>query len=50
LDQTRVLIERVWHKWLARRSQRRMTWKRFQAIKQRFALPRATIVHRYVHA
>jgi group II intron reverse transcriptase/maturase len=50
LDRVRVGVERVWHKWLARRSQRGMTWQRFQAIKRRFALPPATIVHRYSHA
>ena len=44
---TRVIhsIERIWHKWLRRRSQRsRITWKRFREVLLKvFPLPRPTI-------
>lgn len=50
LDRLRSELERVWQKWLARRSQRRMTWQRFQAIRRRYPLPRPAIVHPYAHA
>lgn len=32
--------ERSWHKWLSRRSQRGLTWKKFAAVLARFPLPR----------
>lgn len=32
-------VERVWHKWLARRSQRGLSWSRFSAILKRLVLP-----------
>jgi RNA-directed DNA polymerase len=38
-------VERRWHKWLARRSQRRMSWERFRALRTRYPLPRPRIVH-----
>lgn len=39
-------VERVWRKWLDRRSQRaRMTWPIFRRLKQRYALPPVKIVH-----
>jgi RNA-directed DNA polymerase len=39
-----VMVERAWHKWLCRRSQRsRLNWKRFAAILERFPLPRPQI-------
>jgi RNA-directed DNA polymerase len=34
-----------WHKWLARRSQRRMTWERFQLLLKRYPLPQPRVVH-----
>lgn len=37
--------ERHWHKWLARRSQRRMPWERFNRVLRRFPLPRPRVVH-----
>lgn len=32
-------VKRAWHKWLARRSQRRLNWKRFQAYLEAHPLP-----------
>lgn len=32
-------VARVWHKWLARRSQRGMSWERFNALVTRLPLP-----------
>jgi RNA-directed DNA polymerase len=37
----------IWHKWLSRRSQRRMTWERMYRLLERLPLPRPRIVHRY---
>lgn len=37
-------VERVWRKWLNRRSQRaRMNWERFQRVKERYPLPQAHV-------
>jgi len=33
-------VQTVWHKWLARRSQRGMSWARFAELLERFPLPR----------
>jgi RNA-directed DNA polymerase len=38
-------VQRVWHKWLSRRSQRRMTWQRFSELMQHFKLPPPRAVH-----
>ena len=39
-------VERTWHKWLSRRSQRgRLPWDRFSAFLQRHPLPPVRIVH-----
>ena len=39
--------ERVWRKWLRRRSQRtRLTWERFNQLLERFPLPRPRVVVR----
>jgi len=36
--------KKAWHKWLCRRSQRgRLTWERFEAVLQRYPLPRPRI-------
>ena len=35
--------ERAWHKWLSRRSQKRMSWKRFKALLRVFPLPRPNV-------
>lgn len=32
-------VQRTWHKWLSRRSQRRMSWEQFEQLIKRFALP-----------
>lgn len=40
------LVERVWRKWLHRRSHRaRMGWDRFKCLLQRYALPEPRVVH-----
>jgi RNA-directed DNA polymerase len=39
-------VERVWRKWLDRRSQRaRMTWSTFERLRQRYRLPKPRVVH-----
>jgi RNA-directed DNA polymerase len=35
--------ERAWHKWLSRRSQKRMSWRRFKEVLRVFRLPRPTV-------
>jgi RNA-directed DNA polymerase len=41
-------VQRIWRKWLGRRSNRgAVSWERFNAILTRLPLPAATIVHRY---
>ncbi len=50
LGQVSHQVERIWHKWLARRSQRGMTWRRFQSVLHRYPLPRPRIAHRYANA
>ena len=44
-------VERIWRKWLNRRSRNPdMPWERFQRLKKRFALPPAKVVHSYCAA
>ncbi|MBA7711116.1 hypothetical protein ES703_120070 [subsurface metagenome] len=44
-------VERIWRKWLNRRSRSPdMPWERFQYLKKRFPLPRARVVHSYCTA
>ena len=44
-------VERIWRKWLNRRSRSPdMPWERFQRLKMRFALPYARVVHSYCTA
>jgi group II intron reverse transcriptase/maturase len=38
-------VERVWHKWLARRSRVGMPWPRFKHLLQRLPLPPVRVVH-----
>jgi group II intron reverse transcriptase/maturase len=46
LDRFRTAVERIWRKWLDRRSQRgRMTWDRFHRLKKRYPLPPAIAYH-----
>jgi len=47
LDRLYYRTRRIWHKWLARRSQRGMTWPRFEKVTSRCPLVRPRIVHRY---
>lgn len=49
LRRLRIVVRRVWQKWLNRRSHRnRMPWDRFLRLVERFPLPMARIVHSYV--
>lgn len=42
------ITQRMWHKWLGRRSNsKRLTWERFNQLLQRFPLRQPRIVHRY---
>jgi RNA-directed DNA polymerase len=45
LARFRYEVQRVWHKWLARRSQQPMTWDRFNELMKVFELPRPIAVH-----
>lgn len=46
----RQQVERTWQKWLNRRSQRvSMPWQRFKRLLERYALPRARVVHSIYH-
>jgi RNA-directed DNA polymerase len=48
LRRLRAEVERVWRKWLNRRSQRGgMTWERFARLRERYPLPPARIMHPY---
>jgi RNA-directed DNA polymerase len=38
-------VRRLWYRVLNRRSQRRLSWARFNALLERFPLPRASITH-----
>jgi len=49
LQAFRFQVRRIWRKWLGRRSQRAyLSWEKFQALSERFPLPRARIVHSYL--
>ena len=40
------IVERIWHEWLNRRSQRTvLTWERFDRLLQRYPLPRPRPIH-----
>ena len=41
----RTVVVRLWHKWLAQRSQRGLTWPRFERLLVAYPLPRAEVVH-----
>lgn len=46
LNHFRYRVERVWIKWLKRRSQRsRLPWKRAESLLARYPLPPARVVH-----
>jgi RNA-directed DNA polymerase len=45
LSRFRYEVQRIWHKWLARRSQRPMTWDRFNELLKVFRLPPPIAVH-----
>ena len=41
----RFVVERVWRKWLNRRSQRQgMGWEKFERVRQRYPLPAVRVV------
>lgn len=41
----RFEVERIWQKWLSRRSQRGMAWERFNSILRRYPLPSPVAIH-----
>jgi RNA-directed DNA polymerase len=44
-------VERIWWKWLSRRSRgRTIPWRRFDQLLKRYPMPQARIVHRYAAA
>ena len=43
-------VRRVWKKWLARRSQRGMSWERFLQVAKRFPLPPPRAIHSVLRA
>ena len=46
LHRFRFEVERLWRKWLGRRSWRgRMTWERFARLRNTYPLPAARVVH-----
>ena len=45
LEQFWLQARRAWQRWLARRSQRGITWRSYQAIFDRYPLPRPRVVH-----
>jgi hypothetical protein len=45
LRRFRHKVERIWQKWLARRSQRGMTWEKFYALLGRYPLPPPVAIH-----
>ena len=48
LDNMLLEVERVWRKWLGRRSQRgRMPWVKFFRLLKRYPLKRARIIHSF---
>jgi RNA-directed DNA polymerase len=43
-------VERIWHKWLSRRTRNgHIRWDRFAALLRRYLLPAPRIIHRYTH-
>lgn len=50
LVRLRHAVRRIWHKWLSRRSQRGMTWARFDALTKRLPLPPARAIHSRLRA
>jgi RNA-directed DNA polymerase len=45
LDRFRYAVKGIWFEWLSRRSRRRMSWRRFVQVLDRFPLPNAIAVH-----
>jgi len=45
LARFREEVQRIWQKWLGRRSQRGMTWERFHALLGRYPLPPPVAIH-----
>ena len=41
----RTVVIRLWHKWLARRSQRGLTWPHFVRLLNCYPLPKAEVIH-----
>jgi RNA-directed DNA polymerase len=48
LQEYRYQVERIWHKWMERRTRGKLlTWACFNALRARNPLPAARIIHRY---
>jgi RNA-directed DNA polymerase len=48
IQEYRYQVERIWHKWLERRTRGRvLVWANFKAFLARHPLPVARIIHRY---
>jgi hypothetical protein len=45
IDRFRYEVKGIWFQWLATRSRRRMSWRRFVEVLDRFPLPTAIAVH-----
>jgi group II intron reverse transcriptase/maturase len=45
LQRLRYCVQRIWQKWLARRSAKGMTWERFNVLMSLHPLPEPTAVH-----
>ena len=45
LGRVRYNLRKLWRKWLARRSQRGMTWERFNRLEEVYPLPWPRIKH-----
>lgn len=45
LSRLRYQVALIWRRWLARRSQRGLTWARFNRLLERYPLPPARVVH-----
>ena len=45
LARFRDRVQVIWHKWLSRRSNQRMTWERFNQLRKVFVLPPAIAIH-----
>ena len=45
----KVLVVKMWRKWLNRRSWRKMPWDKFTRLLNRYPLPKPRVVHSIYH-